>query len=72
MSQKSIELNYGEHTLYNDESVWKKLQFMDRFDAMVDDARNPTEPADFSQTVDEFLEFGGTYEIKLVLTKIEK
>ncbi len=43
-------------TLYCDDSVRKKLTVMSRWDAMLDDARNPT--SDFAERVVEFLRLG--------------
>jgi hypothetical protein len=67
---KKLEINWPNHKLYDDESVRKKLTVMDKWDAMMDDSRNPH--IDVSGKVDEFVELGGTYKITLIIEKVEE
>jgi len=46
--------------LYDDPSTRKKFTVMDKWDVIIDDARNP----DF-EGLDEFLEFGKTYRLTI-------
>jgi hypothetical protein len=43
---------------------------MGKWDAMMDDSRNPH--IDVSGKVDEFVELGGTYKITLIIEKVEE
>jgi hypothetical protein len=65
-----LEVNWPNHTLYDDESVRKKLTVMGKWDAILDDSRNPS--IDVSRMVDEFMELGGTYKITLIIEKVEE
>jgi len=64
-----LEVNWGNHTLYDDESVRKKLTVMDKWETMMDDSRNPPFPA--YTAVEQFLELGGTYKIMVIVEKVE-
>ena len=66
---KKLEINWPNHTLYDDESVRKKLTVMDKWETMMDDSRNPD--IDVSGMVDDFVELGGTYKITLIIEKVE-
>jgi hypothetical protein len=66
---KKLEVNWPNHTLYDDESVRKKLTVMGKWDAMMDDSRNPD--IDIYAMVDEFVELGGTYKITLIIEEVE-
>ncbi len=67
---KKLEINWGNHTLYDDESVRKKLEVMDKWDALIDDGRN-LHVTDIVGPINEFLELGGTYKITLIIEKVE-
>ena len=49
-------------TLFDDESVRKKCTVMSKWDAMLDDSRNPD---NFGEDVEKFLEFGHKYKISI-------
>ena len=51
-------------TLFDDESVRKKLTVMSKWDAAFDDARNETE-TDFGEQVDAFMQLGHTYRVTI-------
>ena len=55
-------------TLFDDESVKKKLDFMDKMEAMFDDSRNE-EPNEYYDMINN-LPFGAT--IKITIEVIEK
>ena len=58
-------------TLIDDESVRKKAEVMYKWDAMMDDSRNVSIPADLCEQIDEFLEFGKSYKIVIGIEEIK-
>ncbi len=56
-------------TLFDDESVRTKIMMMDKWEALFDDARNPT--IDMDGQVEEFLELGNKYRVTLIIEKIK-
>lgn len=51
-------------TLFDDDHLRRKLDVMTKWDAMVDDGRNPDD--DFAERVEAFLKFGKRYQIVIV------
>ncbi|MDQ3329123.1 MAG: hypothetical protein M3552_00490 [Planctomycetota bacterium] len=51
----------GDLTLFDDESVREKLTVMTKWDAMLDDDRNPDLPSED----DAMFELGGTYRFTI-------
>ncbi len=58
----------GVFLLYDDESVKKKLTVMSKWDAMIDDARNPD--IDWSEMTEEYLQVGKSYKVKIIIEEI--
>ena len=57
-------------TLYNDASVRKKLGVMTKWDAMIDDGRNPE--TDFAERAEAFLKLGKSYKITFIIEEIQR
>ena len=57
------------YKLYNDKSVKEKLKVMSRWDAMIDDARNPE--SDFVNRLDKMVKFGKSYRIKISVEELK-
>ncbi len=55
-------------TLYDDESVRKKLEVMSKWDAVMDDSRNPE--TDIMETIEAMLELGKRYKLSVYLEEI--
>jgi hypothetical protein len=55
--------------LFNDESTRHKLQVMDKWNAMIDDARN--DPPDVADEVEAFLKLGRTYLVTITIQEIQ-
>lgn len=66
MLEKTTEVCIGKYTLYDDASVKKKLEVMGKWDAMIDDSRNPWDISEFYDTMDNFLEIGGNDNHRIV------
>ena len=56
------------YTLYDDASVRKKCRVMDKWEAMLDDSRNPTD--DFTERVEDLLQFGRSYRVTIVIEEV--
>ena len=52
-------------TVFDDASVRKKITVMSLFEACLDDSRNTDVPNDLSDRLDEGLEFGKSYRVKI-------
>ena len=63
---KTIDWNA---TLYDDESVKEKLKWMTKWDAMIDDSRNPE--VNIVEQVEDFLQLGKSYKITLKVDEIK-
>jgi len=55
-------------TLFDDDSVKKKLKVMDKWDAMMDDSRNPE--CDIAEQVEKFLELGKSYRVTISFEEV--
>ena len=59
---------YG--TLFDDESVKKKLDVMYKWDAIMDDSRNTEIPDDVAEQLDAVLELGKRYKISIKIEEV--
>jgi hypothetical protein len=55
--------------LFDDESTRHKLRVMGKWDAMIDDERNPTPEVD--DEVEAFLKLGRTYLVTITIQEIQ-
>lgn len=55
-------------TLFDDASVHKKLEVMDKWSALLDDSRNAE--TDMAEQVEEALQLGKTYRITIKIEEI--
>lgn len=60
---------YWEATLFDDESVREKVKVMEKYDAMLDDTRNPI-PHDIAGEIEKFLEFGKKYRFTFKVEEV--
>ena len=58
-----------EGTLFDDASVRKKLEVMSKWEAFVDDARNPD--AEIEEAVSDLMQPGKRYKMTFVLEEME-
>lgn len=65
MPQEKIEIVL---TLFDDESVKRKLTVMSKWEAMNDDARNPH--SDMADRVEALVQFGKTYKFTLTVEEV--
>lgn len=58
-------------TLFDDESVHKKLTVMDKVDAMMDDERNWSDDyIEDNEAIEKFLQFGKSYKITITYEEL--
>jgi hypothetical protein len=63
-----IEKMEGIYTLHDDEGVRKKLTVMSKWDALLDDARNPT--SDFAERLEALLKLGKSYRVTMTVEEV--
>jgi hypothetical protein len=66
MPKEKLDVVYK---LFNDKSVRKKLTVMTKWDAMIDDARNPED--DFTERLEAFLKLGKSYRIRITVEEVQ-
>lgn len=57
------------YTLYDDDSTREKLTVMSKWQAMVDDERNPK--SDFAEEIEAFLQPGKTYRLTMKFQEVD-
>lgn len=68
MSEQSRVVVEGVFKLFNDEGVKKKLEVMTKWEAMVDDIRNPGE--DWGDRINAVLSLGKSYKVRIVVEEV--
>jgi hypothetical protein len=57
-----------KYTLFDDDSVRKKITILSKWDAMLDDQRNPC--SNFEQELEKFLTLGKSYQIEIIVKEL--